>query len=49
MLKTERKTYEAPMLQELGAMKDITEAGDQPNADTMGGRNNTAWAPGPDS
>ncbi|MCH4811955.1 hypothetical protein [Vreelandella neptunia] len=46
MLNTERKTYEAPMLQELGAMKDITEAGDQPNADQMGGRNNTAWAPG---
>lgn len=46
MLKTERKTYEAPKLQELGAMKDITEAGDQPNADQMNGRNNTAFPPG---
>lgn len=46
MLKTERKTYEAPKLQELGAMKDITEAGNQPNADEMKGRNNTAFPPG---
>lgn len=46
MLNTERKIYEAPMLQELGVMKDITEAGDRPNTDTMNGRDGTAFPPG---
>nr|WP_298967723.1 hypothetical protein [uncultured Halomonas sp.] len=46
MLNTERKTYEAPMLQELGAMKDITETGDRPNTDTLNGRDGNAFAPG---
>ena len=29
MIQTDRKTYETPTLQELGAMKDITELGNQ--------------------
>ncbi|MFB9868664.1 hypothetical protein [Vreelandella sulfidaeris] len=46
MLQTERKSYEAPTLQELGAMNDITEAGGLPNSDTVNGRDGTAFAPG---
>tara|TARA_R110002012_G_scaffold58641_5_gene152139 strand:+ start:2478 stop:2624 length:147 start_codon:yes stop_codon:yes gene_type:complete len=43
MLQTERKSYEAPALQELGAMNDITEAGRESNSDTLGGLDGTAF------
>ena len=46
MLQTDRKSYEAPMLQELGAMKDITEQGNVPNADQVNGKDGTAFPPG---
>lgn len=46
MLSMDRKSYEAPTLQELGAMKDITENGDVTNADTVNGRDGTAYTPG---
>lgn len=45
MMKMERKPYEAPALQVIGEMKDITEAGTAVNGDTVGSRNN---AFGPD-
>jgi len=43
MLHTDRKTYNAPSLQELGAMKDITEAGSQNFSDTVNGQDGTAF------
>lgn len=43
MLHTDRKTYNAPSLQELGAMKDITENGSQNFADTVNGEDGTAF------
>lgn len=46
MLQTDRKSYEAPTLQELGAMNDITENGNVTNADTLNGRDGTAYPPG---
>lgn len=46
MLQTELKTYEAPALEELGVMKDITEAGTQPFADQDQGRDGTAFEVG---
>ena len=46
MLQTDRKSYEAPMLQELGAMKDITEQGNVANADQINGRDGSAFLPG---
>ncbi len=44
MLQTDRKPYEAPMLQELGAMKDITENGNVVSSDAMNGRDGTAYS-----
>ena len=38
MLNMDRKTYEEPSLQELGAMKDITENGSQTFSDTFQGQ-----------
>lgn len=46
MLQTDRKAYEAPTLQELGAMQDITENSNMANADTVNGRDGTAYPPG---
>lgn len=46
MLHTDRKTYEAPTILELGAMKDITEAGNQARSDAFQGEDGTAWEPG---
>ncbi|MGY2464143.1 hypothetical protein [Vreelandella sulfidaeris] len=46
MLQTDRKSYEAPTLQELGVMKDITEQGNVPNADSPNGLDGTAFVPG---
>ncbi len=46
MLQTELKTYEAPTLEELGVMKDITEAGNQPFADETNGIDGTAFQVG---
>lgn len=46
MLQTDRKSYEAPTLQELGVMKDITEQGNVPNADQQNGLDGSAFAPG---
>lgn len=46
MLHNDRKTYEAPKLQELGAMKDITENGSQAFSDTVQGQDGTAFAVG---
>ena len=46
MLQTDRKSYEAPTLQELGVMKDITEQGNVPNADSPNGLDGTAYVPG---
>jgi hypothetical protein len=43
MLKTDRKSYEAPTLQELGAMKDITENGNVAGSDTANGQDGTAF------
>lgn len=43
MLHTDRKTYEAPLLQELGAMKDITANGRQAFSDTFQGEDGTAF------
>ncbi|WP_185858970.1 hypothetical protein [Vreelandella nanhaiensis] len=43
MLHTDRKTYNAPKLQELGAMKDITEQGQQMFSDTVQGQDGTAF------
>ncbi|WP_447045806.1 hypothetical protein [Vreelandella sp. H-I2] len=42
MLHTDRKTYHAPSLQELGAMKEITENGSQNFADVVNGEDGTA-------
>lgn len=46
MLHTDRKTYNAPALQELGAMKDITEGGNQSFAESLGGQDGTAFEVG---
>jgi hypothetical protein len=46
MVHTDRKIYQAPTLQELGAMKDITENGNVANADMINGRDGTAFPPG---
>lgn len=46
MLQTDRRSYEAPTLQELGAMKDITEAGNQPFSDTSNGKDGSAFEVG---
>ncbi|WP_185856149.1 hypothetical protein [Vreelandella populi] len=43
MLHTDRKTYNAPTLQELGAMKDITEHGQQMFSDEVKGQDGTAY------
>lgn len=43
MLNMDRKTYEEPSLQELGAMKDITENGSQTFSDTFQGQDGTAF------
>ena len=43
MLHTDRKPYDAPALQELGAMNDITENGSQNFADTFQGQDGTAF------
>lgn len=43
MQQTDRKSYEAPTLQELGAMNDITENGNVTNSDTVNGRDGTAF------
>lgn len=43
MLNMDRKAYEAPSLQELGAMKDITENGSQNFSDTIQGEDGTAF------
>nr|WP_298967725.1 hypothetical protein [uncultured Halomonas sp.] len=43
MLHMDRKTYEVPSLQELGAMKDITENGSQTFSDTFQGQDGTAF------
>lgn len=46
MLHMDRKTYEVPSLQELGAMKEITENGNQAFSDTIQGRDGTAFEVG---
>ncbi len=46
MLQTDRKSYQAPVLQELGAMSDITEQGNVPNSDSLNGKDGTAFPPG---
>lgn len=43
---TDRKTYETPKLQELGAMKDITENGSESFSDTAQGTDGTAYKVG---
>lgn len=46
MMQMDRKSYQAPILKELGDMKDITENGNVSNADTFQGRDGTAFLPG---
>lgn len=46
MTNTDRKPYVSPSVQELGALKDITEQGGRPDADTDGGLDGTAYKPG---
>ncbi|WP_176475872.1 hypothetical protein [Halomonas salipaludis] len=46
MNQMDRKPYASPSVQELGALKDITEAGGRPDADTAGGEDGTAFKPG---
>lgn len=46
MKNTDLKTYVSPSIQELGALKDITEQGDRPDADRDGGLDGTAFKPG---
>ncbi|MFB9868665.1 hypothetical protein [Vreelandella sulfidaeris] len=43
MLHMDRKPYDAPALQELGAMNEITENGSQNFADTFQGQDGTAF------
>jgi hypothetical protein len=45
MVHTDRKIYQAPTLQELGAMKDITENGTVTSSDTFQGRDGTGFPP----
>lgn len=46
-MKTEQKAvYSAPVVISLGSPAEITQAGDQPNADTPRGQDNTAFKPG---
>lgn len=46
MTNMDRKPYVSPSLQELGALKDITEEGGRPDADTEGGQDGSAFKPG---
>lgn len=46
MEQTDRKPYASPFLQELGALKDITEGGNQPSAENHNGRDSSAFVPG---
>ncbi|MDR5906854.1 hypothetical protein [Franzmannia qiaohouensis] len=46
MTQMDRKPYASPSVQELGALKDITESGGLPLADTPGGSDGTANKPG---
>jgi len=46
MTPIDRKPYTSPSVQELGALKDITESGERPDADTPQGEDNTAFKPG---
>lgn len=46
MQQIDRKPYASPSLMELGALKDITEQGNVPNADLPGGLDDTAHKPG---
>nr|WP_163503639.1 hypothetical protein [Halomonas socia] len=46
MTQMDRKPYASPSVQELGALKDITEGGGMPNADVPGGQDGTANKPG---
>ena len=43
----EKKEYTEPSLVVYGEIEEITQAGLQPNADTPGGNDNTAFSPGP--
>ena len=43
MLNMDRKPYDAPALQELGAMNEITENGSQNFSDTFQGQDGTAF------
>ncbi|MBD3896197.1 hypothetical protein IEI94_10075 [Halomonas sp. ML-15] len=46
-MKTDKKeVYVSPVLISLGSPSEITQGGDLPNADTVGGQNNTAYKPG---
>jgi len=40
------KNYEAPKLEVVGTLHEITKNGTAPNADASGGENNTAFNPG---
>lgn len=46
MTNMDRKPYVTPSIQELGALKDITEQGERPDADRDGGLDGTAFKPG---
>lgn len=45
MYTNERMDYEAPVVQDLGELKQITEAGNEINSDTAAFQDNTAFGP----
>lgn len=44
MTNTEKFPYEAPTLETVGNLHEITKNGAAPNADVQGGQNNTAFS-----
>ena len=44
-MKAHKKTYDAPSVVAYGAVQDLTRQANQPNADTPGGSDGTAYSP----
>jgi hypothetical protein len=44
--KQDQQPFEAPTLEVIGTIHEITKSGTAPNADVFKGKNNTAFPPG---